>query len=117
MKIKTRTLKPPCHRSLQTVVCRIEWLFLCEVKKIKGSVIIRYIMLLCRISHHHCNIETTEDFVAFCMLIIIMLGIAVFMDYVRKQKAMKNAESGDVKISIEITCSNGKSSSKGGKSN
>ena len=51
------------------------------------------------------------------MLIIIMLGIAVFMDYVRKQKAMKNAESGDVKISIEITCSNGKSSSKGGKSN
>jgi hypothetical protein len=46
-----------------------------------------------------------------------MLGIAVFMDYVRKQKAKKDTESGDVKISIEITCSNGKSSSKGGKSN
>ena len=99
------------------MVCRVERLFLCEVKKIKGSVIIRHIMLLCRISHRHCNIETTEDFVAYCMVIIIMLGIAVFMDYVRKQKAKKDTESGDVKISIEITCSNGKLSSKGGKSN
>ena len=57
-------------------------------------------MLLCRISHHYCNVEITEGFVALCILIVIMMGIAALMDFVRKKK--KNADSDNIEISIKI---------------
>lgn len=67
-------------------------------------------MLLCRISHHYCNVETTEDFVALCILIVIMMGIAALMDFVRKKK--KNADSDNIEISIKIKYGRDETSSK-----
>ena len=58
-------------------------------------------MLLCRISHHYCNVETTEDFVALCIVILIMAAIAALMDFLRKPN---KSESADIEISIKIKC-------------
>ena len=65
-------------------------------------------MLLCRISHHHCNVETTEDFVALCIIILIMAAIAALMDFLRKPQ---KSESADIEISIKIKCDSKKPSS------
>ena len=59
-------------------------------------------MLLCRISHHYCNVETTEGFVALCIIILIMAAIAALMDFLRKPN---KSESADIEISIKITLS------------
>ena len=58
-------------------------------------------MMFCRISHHHCNVETTEDFVAYCIIILIMIGIAVLIDFLRKPQKSRSA---DIEISIKIKC-------------
>ena len=58
-------------------------------------------MLLCRISHHHCNVETTEGFAAVCIIILIMAAIAALMDFLRKPN---KSESADIEISIKIKC-------------
>ena len=58
--------------------------------------------MFCRISHHHSNVETTEDFVALCIIILIMAAIAALMDFLRKPK---KSESADIEISIKITLS------------
>ena len=65
-------------------------------------------MLLCRISHHYCNVETTEGFVALCIIILIMAAIAALMDFLRKPK---KSESADIEISIKIKCDSEKLSS------
>lgn len=65
-------------------------------------------MLLCRISRHYCNVETTEGFVALCIIILIMAAIAALMDFLRKRK---KSESADIEISIKIKCDREKSSS------
>ena len=70
--------------------------------------ILRHNMMFCRISHHHCNIETTEDFVALCILVLIMLAIAAVMDFLRKPK---KSGSADIEISIKIKCDSEKPSS------
>ena len=59
-------------------------------------------MLLCRISHHYCNVETTEGFVALCIIILIMAAIAALMDFLRKPN---KSESADIELSIKITLS------------
>ena len=59
-------------------------------------------MLLCRISHHYCNVETTEGFVALCIIILIMAAIAALMDFLCKPN---KSESADIEISIKITLS------------
>ena len=59
-------------------------------------------MLLCRILHHYCNVETTEGFVALCIIILIMAAIAALMDFLRKPN---KSESADIEISIKITLS------------
>lgn len=59
-------------------------------------------MLLCRISHHYCNVETTEGFVALCIIILIMAAIAALMDFLRKPN---KSESTDIEISIKTTLS------------
>lgn len=59
-------------------------------------------MLLCRISHHYCNVETTKGFVALCIIILIMAAIAALMDFLRKPN---KSESADIEISIKITLS------------
>ena len=59
-------------------------------------------MLLCRISHHYCNVETTEGFVALCIIILIMAAIAALMDFLRKPN---KSESADIEISIKTTLS------------
>lgn len=65
-------------------------------------------MLLCRISHHYCNVETTEGFVALCIVILIMAAIAALMDFLRKPN---KSESADIEISIKIKCDSEKTSS------
>ena len=65
-------------------------------------------MLLCRISHHYCNVETTEGFVALCIIILIMAAIAALMDFLRKPQ---KSESADIEISIKIKCDSEKTSS------
>ena len=62
-------------------------------------------MMFCRISHHHCNIETTEEFVAYCIIILIMIGIAVLIDFLRKPQKSRSA---DIEISIKIKCDSDK---------
>jgi len=59
-------------------------------------------MMFCRISHHYCNVETTEGFVALCIIILIMAAIAALMDFLRKPN---KSESADIEISIKITLS------------
>lgn len=59
-------------------------------------------MLLCRISHHYRNVETTEGFVALCIIILIMAAIAALMDFLRKPN---KSESADIELSIKITLS------------
>ena len=58
-------------------------------------------MMFCRISHHYCNVETTEGFVALCIVILIMAAIAALMDFLRKPK---KSESANIEISIKIKC-------------
>ena len=58
-------------------------------------------MLLCRISHYYCNVETTEGFVALCIIILIMAAIAALMDFLCKPK---KSESANIEISIKIKC-------------
>ena len=62
-------------------------------------------MMFCRISHHHYNIETTEEFVAYCIIILIMIGIAVLIDFLRKPQKSRSA---DIEISIKIKCDSDK---------
>jgi hypothetical protein len=69
---------------------------------------LRHNMMFCRISHHHCNVETTEDFVALCIIILIMAALAALMDFLRKPK---KSESADIEISIKIKCDSEKPSS------
>ena len=69
-------------------------------------------MILGKISHHYCNVETTEGFVALCILIVIMMGIAALMDFVRNQKAKKNADFDDIEVSIKIKYGRRESESK-----
>ena len=59
-------------------------------------------MMLCKIPHHHYEVETVEGFVALCIIILIMLGIAAIMDYLRKQKVKESTDSDDIEISIKI---------------
>ena len=54
------------------------------------------------------NVETTEDFVALCIIILIMAAIAALMDFLRKPK---KSESADIEISIKIKCDSEKPSS------
>ena len=65
-------------------------------------------MMFCRISHHYCNVETTEGFVALCIIILIMAAIAALMDFLRKPN---KSESADIEISIKIKCDTEKTSS------
>ena len=65
-------------------------------------------MMFCRIWPHHCNIETTEEFVAYCIIILIMIGIAVLIDFLRKPQKSRSA---DIEISIKIKCDTEKNSS------
>ena len=58
-------------------------------------------MMFCRISHHHYNVETTEEFVVLCIIILIMIGIAALMDFLRKPQKSRSA---DIEISIKIKC-------------
>jgi len=65
-------------------------------------------MMFCRISHHYCNVETTEEFVVLCIIILIMIGIAALMDFLRKPQKSRSA---DIEISIKIKCDSEKLSS------
>ena len=65
-------------------------------------------MLLCRISHHYCNVETTEGFVALCIVILIIAAIAALMNFLRKPN---KSESADIEISIKIKCDSENTSS------
>ena len=65
-------------------------------------------MMFCRIWPHHCNIETTEEFVVLCILVLIMLAIAVLIDFLRKPQKSRSA---DIEISIKIKCDTEKNSS------
>jgi hypothetical protein len=56
-------------------------------------------MLFCRISHNHINVETLGAFIALCIIILIMVGIAALMDFLRKPK--KKSQSADIEISIK----------------
>ncbi len=65
-------------------------------------------MLFCRISHNHINVETPGEFIALCIIILIMVGIAALIDFLRKPQKSRSA---DIEISIKIKCDTEKNSS------
>jgi hypothetical protein len=59
-------------------------------------------------------VESDEEFIALCIIILIMFAIAALMDIIKKPK---KSDSADVEITIKIKCDNEKTSSEEAHSN
>ena len=66
-------------------------------------------MLFGKMSYYYYkDIDTIEEFVVLCIIILIMIGIAALIDFLRKPQ---KSESVDIEISIKIKCDTEKNSS------